>query len=66
MELLSFHGITPEEEKHIRGLLGTLAVIPLDDEVEDTAIRIRSATRRKLPDAVVAASAVVSKAALVT
>jgi predicted nucleic acid-binding protein len=66
MELLSFHGITPEEERLIRDFLDTVSIIPLNAEVEDTAIRLRRATRRKIPDAVVAASAIVSKAVLVT
>lgn len=66
MELLSFHGITPAEEKHIQGFLNAIAIVPLNTEVEDTAIRLRRVTRRKMPDAIVAASAVVSKAVLVT
>ena len=67
MELLSFPGITPEEEKHIRDFLDDeVSIIPLNTEVEDSAIRLRRATRRKIPDAVVAASAIASKAILVT
>ena len=66
MELLSFHGITPDEEKHIREFLNAVSIIPLNTEVEDTAIQLRRVTRRKMPDAVVAASAIVSKAVLVT
>ena len=67
MELLSFPGITPEEEKHIRDFLDEeVSIIPLNTEVEDTAIRLRRATRHKIPDAVVAASAIASKAVLVT
>ena len=66
MELLSFHGITSEEEKQIRDFLDAVAIVPLNADVEETAIRLRRATRLKMPDAVVAASAVVSKAVLVT
>lgn len=66
MELLSFHGITPEEERHICAFLDTLSIIPMDDELEASAIRLRRATRRKLPDAIVAASAIISKATLIT
>jgi len=66
MELLSFHGITLEEEKHIYDFLGAVTLIPLNADVEETAIRFRRATRRKMPDAIVAASAIVSKAVLVT
>ena len=66
MELLSFHSITSEEEKRIRDLLDAISIIPLNAEVEDTAIRLRRATRCKMPDAVVAASAIALKATLVT
>ena len=66
MELLSFHSITTEEEKYIRDFLDAVAVVPLNADVEDTAILLRRATRHKIPDAVVAASAIVSKAVLVT
>jgi len=66
MELLSFHGITPEEEKDIRDFLDEVSIVPLNADVEDTAIKMRRATRRKVPDAIVAASAVVLKAMLVT
>ncbi|MCL2330597.1 MAG: PIN domain-containing protein [Phycisphaerae bacterium] len=66
MELLSFHGMTSEEEKRIHDLLDAISIIPLNAEVEDTAVRLRRATRRKMPDAIVAASAIASKAVLVT
>jgi len=66
MELLSFHDITQEEENDIRGFLDAVYIVPLNVDVEKTAIQFRRATRRKLPDAIVAASAIVSKAVLVT
>jgi len=66
MELLSFRGITPEDEKQIRDFLNAVAIIPLNTDVEDTAIRLRRSTRLKMPDAIVAASAIVSQAMLVT
>ncbi|MCL2122784.1 MAG: type II toxin-antitoxin system VapC family toxin [Desulfovibrionaceae bacterium] len=66
MELLSFHGMTPSEEKHIHDVLSPINVLPITEDIEETAINFRRATRKKLPDAVVAASAIVSKAVLVT
>lgn len=66
MELLSFHSLTQEEEAFIVDLLGDVTITPLNPEVEDVAIRLRRATRRKMPDAIVAASAVVASAILVT
>ena len=66
MELLSFHSITPEEEKQIQDFLDAVSIVPLNTDVEETAIRLRRATRHKMPDAIVAASAIVAKAILVT
>jgi len=66
IELLSFHSITPEEEKHIGVFLDAAYIVPLNADVEETAIQFRRATRRKVPDAIVAASAIVSKSVLVT
>ncbi len=66
MELLSFHSLTPAEESFIVALLGDVTIIPLNPDVEEVAIRLRRTTRRKMPDAIVAASAVVAGAALVT
>lgn len=66
MELLSFHGMTDDEEASINGFLNAVTVIPLDSEVEQIAIALRRATRRKMPDAIVAASAVWLEAPLVT
>jgi predicted nucleic acid-binding protein len=66
MELLSFHSMTQEEAKEIRDFLDELPIVPLNADVEETAIRLRRATRHKIPDAIVAASAIVAKAELVT
>jgi predicted nucleic acid-binding protein len=66
MELLSFHGITLEEESCIRDMLASLHVVLCSDAIEQIAIRFRRATRAKLPDALVAASAIAAKATLVT
>lgn len=66
MELLSFHSLTPEEETFIVDLLDDVTIVPLNPDVADVAIRLRRATRRKMPDAIVAASAVVAGAVLVT
>ena len=55
-----------EEEEHIQEFLDAVFVVPLNADVEGTAIRLRRVTRHKIPDAIVAASAIVSKAVLVT
>lgn len=66
MELLSFHSLTADEEAFIVDLLGDVTIVPLCPDVEETAIRLRRATRRKMPDAIVAASSMVVGAVLVT
>lgn len=66
MELLSFPGISSEEEERIRRFLADLAIIPLDDAIENTAIAIRRTARLKLPDAIVAATALSMGATLIT
>ncbi len=66
MELLAFPGITKDEEERIHRFLADLTVMPLDNGIENTAIAIRRTTRLKLPDAIVAATAVSVEAALIT
>lgn len=57
MELLSFGRLTAEAEKLVTDFLANLTVISLDDKIEHAAIALRRATRLKLPDAIVAATA---------
>jgi predicted nucleic acid-binding protein len=68
MELLAFPSITTEEEKEIRNFLNDGTIVPLTDEVKCEAIRIRREgfPRPRLPDAIIAATAVVLGARLVS
>ena len=66
MELLSFPALTSEEEASIREKLAELAVYDIDPATQEAAIRLRRSMRLKLPDAIVAATAVVHGAILVT
>ena len=66
MELLSYPGIKPEEENRIYRFLSDLQVMPLDDKLEHMAIALRRSTRLKLPDAIVAATAITLGATLIT
>lgn len=66
MELLGFPGITPAEETLIQEKLARLACQPMTSAVEDIAIRLRRTYRVKLPDAIIAASALVAGAELLT
>jgi len=66
IELLSWPQMRPEEERVWRGLLAPLHRVELNAAVRETAIGLRRERRLKLPDAVVAASALVLDATLLT
>jgi len=66
MELLALDGLAPDSERRILDFLAKLNIEPLSSALENMAILLRRKTRLKLPDAIVAATAVVSKAVLVT
>ena len=57
MELLGFPGITHDEETVIRSALEKFTYLPIDNAVEDMAIQLRRSRRVKLPDALIAATA---------
>jgi predicted nucleic acid-binding protein len=66
IELLSYAGISDEEEQKIRDLLLLLERIQLVDSVRDETIRLRRKNRLKLPDAIIAASALMHDLILLT
>jgi len=66
MELLALNGLPPDSERTIRAFLEKLNIAPLSAAIENMAILLRRKARLKLPDAIVAATAVVSKAVLIS
>lgn len=66
MELLSFAGLSVEEEKTIRTLLAQFEPIGLTAPIWEVAIELRKKHGCKLPDAIIAASAVVTDRTLIT
>ena len=66
MELASKPDMKPEEEKAIRDFIADVTVSPLDEDVEQKAVEIRRTTKVKLPDCIVAATAIVLDAVLIT
>ena len=66
MELLSFSGITESEENNIKSLLLDCNEITISDEIKEKTIEIRKKYRTKLPDAIVAVSAIVNNLPLIT
>ena len=66
MELLSFTGITETEEANVRALLSECKNLPLTEGIKETAIRLRRKYNTKLPDAIIAATAVDNSCCLLT
>ena len=66
MELLGFPGLTQEEEVVIKEKLAQLTYQPITLAIEDEAIRLRRIHRIKLPDAIIAASALTCGSELLT
>lgn len=66
MELLGFPGIKADEDALIRSRLGQFRYLPIDLAVEDCAIQLRRNRRVKLPDALIAATALCNSLQLLT
>lgn len=66
MELLGFPGITPTEEQVIRSTLDRFHYLGISFEVEEAAIGVRRTRRAKLPDALIAATALCHELELLT
>ena len=66
IELLSYSGLSVVEEQKIRDLLFLLERVQLTDAVRDETIKLRRKNRLKLPDAIIAASARIHNAVLLT
>jgi predicted nucleic acid-binding protein len=66
MKLLSYPSLTAEEENRLRSFLQSITVVELTQEVKKAAVELRRRHTVKLPDAIVAASAVVLGAELLT
>ena len=60
MELLSWSKLTDPEEKRSRDFLSECAPVSISENVKETTIRLRKKYNIKLPDAVIAASAIES------
>jgi predicted nucleic acid-binding protein len=66
LELLGFPGITVEQENDIYNFLDDVSVVPLTESIERETIAIRRVTRLKLPDAIIAATAIVLDVTLIS
>ncbi|MEO5368984.1 MAG: type II toxin-antitoxin system VapC family toxin [Magnetococcus sp. DMHC-1] len=66
IELLSYPSLTSEEEQAIHTLIRKVERLTLDNAIRDQAIALRRGHNLKLPDAVIAATAMVWKSTLFT
>ncbi len=66
MELLGFPSLTDDEEHEIRAFLSACRVCLLDEHIEVEAIRLRRKAALKLPDAIIAATALIHGYQLLT
>jgi predicted nucleic acid-binding protein len=66
IELLSYPLITPAEEDSVRQLLRRVQIVNITDSIKEQAIALRKAHRIKLPDALIAATAVGTASILIS
>lgn len=66
IELLGWQRITETEKKKLRALLSSCEVIELKNEIKELAIHLRQKQSIKLPDAIIAATALYLQVPVVT
>jgi predicted nucleic acid-binding protein len=66
IELLSFSGLSEGEEQAIEDLLSQFSSVSLSREIEDQTIQLKRRHKIKLPDAIIAATALNQDAFLLT
>jgi predicted nucleic acid-binding protein len=64
--MLAYPHMTSEMEKRINIFLKSVKIIPLTKKVEQNTILIRRGKRLKIPDAIIAASALLVKAVIIS
>ena len=66
IELLSFPGLSDQDEKTLKSFFQEIAVLPLDEGVKQHAVTLRKRCRVKIPDAIICATAIAHDAVLLT
>ena len=66
LELLSWQKISPEQSKTISLFLSNFGKVDLNEEIKEITINIRKSTGLKIPDAIIAASALALDLPLLT
>jgi len=58
MELLSYPGLTARGKNQIRNFLSDLEIVGIDESVRDQTIEVKKKSHLKLPDSIIAATAI--------
>ncbi len=66
MELQSFAGLTAEQDRALRELLSDMRIVTINNEVKRETIQLRRTRRLRLPDAIIAATALSLDAELIS
>ena len=66
IEVLGYHNLRDDEIQILNDFFAVAHVIPIDDQIADSAIELRQARRVKLGDALIAATALVHSLSLAT
>jgi predicted nucleic acid-binding protein len=66
IEVLGYHLLTPFERQGFERFFSASTVLPLTEEIVDTAVRLRQQRRTSLGDSVIAATALVHDLTLLT
>jgi predicted nucleic acid-binding protein len=66
IELLSFSGISQEEESLLSDFFREILILPLDEEVKRKTIALKKKYKLKIPDAIICATAISNDATLLT
>jgi len=66
LEVLSYSSITPHEEQQLKRFLHNIPVIDISAEIKGFTINLRKKYNLRLPDAIIAATALQINATLIT
>jgi predicted nucleic acid-binding protein len=66
IELLSFPSVSKQEIREIESFINQLDVVELDDKIKNLTIAIRKKHKLKLPDCIIAATAIANGIPLIT
>ncbi len=64
IEILSYTGLTPDEEKCLKNMLKSFSQLPLSYDIKEQTIAIKKSHKIKLPDAIICATAITEQTIL--